>query len=305
MTNNIIWNDNQVHEPVTLGPEMIVRYCDISRPDRVLYPGEGNINEYPCFFSTHLGRFELLMNSPCIDTGDPEEPLDPDGSIPDMGVYYDPFLIDFDAAHMFGAGSYTVQFSQEAVGFNENSTWSWDTNNDGSYDVFGMSPEFIYTAPGIYSVSLRVQKAAVEDYLYKENFIVIQDVQLPAPQNLQISFYANDVMLSWNDIALLNRMNDITSQSKIDESISMNRTDRDQIYYLIYISDRPNGGFEFLEYTTNQVTSYTHSDILLSIDKAFYKVIAFEGTWREFRNHVSRLNKFKVKKRIETNTTIK
>jgi len=295
MTNNIIWNDNQVHEPVTLGPEMIVRYCDISRPDRVLYPGEGNINEYPSFYNTFQERFELLMTSSCIDTGDPEEPFDPDGSAPDMGVYYEPFLIDFDAVQIFGSTPYTVQFSQEAVGFNENSIWSWDTNADSLFDVFGISPLFTYNAPGIYSVRLRVQKANIQDYIYKENYVIVQNEQLPTPQNPQISLYANDVMLSWDDISVQNRMDSITLKSKINHRALVNRTNRDQIYYLIYISDHPDGGFEFLDYTTSQVTSYTHTDILLSHDKAFYKITTFSGTLSEFRNNVSKLNKYREK----------
>ncbi|MCD4817703.1 MAG: right-handed parallel beta-helix repeat-containing protein [Candidatus Cloacimonetes bacterium] len=284
MMNNIIWNDNQVNEPVTIGPDIVVRYCDISRPAREAYPGVGNINNYPCFYNVFLGRFELLMNSPCIDTGDPEEPLDPDGSVADMGVYYDPFLIDFEANQMFGYGSHIIQFTPEAVGFPEiGSTWSWDTNADSSYDAFGISPTVTYEVPGIYSVRLRVQKAGIEDYLYKENFIVIQDTELPAPQNPQISLNANDVMLSWDDIVL------------------RNRTDRNQIYFLIYISDRPDGGFEYVDHTTNEVTSYSHQDILLSVDRAFYKIIAFEGTWEQLRTHVSSLRKYKIKKVIKIN----
>ena len=32
--------------------------------------------------------YTLQYTSPCIDSGDPESPLDPDGTIADMGAYY-------------------------------------------------------------------------------------------------------------------------------------------------------------------------------------------------------------------------
>ncbi len=49
------------------------------------------INNYygnPLFTDTLLMNFELLPNSPCIDTGDPLSPLDPDNTIADIGAYY-------------------------------------------------------------------------------------------------------------------------------------------------------------------------------------------------------------------------
>jgi|GEM_PF-1750082 len=48
-----------------------------------------NIYLDPLFYSvTGDSAFRLTANSPCIDAGDPASPLDPDGSIADMGVYY-------------------------------------------------------------------------------------------------------------------------------------------------------------------------------------------------------------------------
>ena len=49
---------------------------------------EGNINVNPQFADPENGDFSLQPISPCIDAGDPNSPLDPDGTIADMGVYY-------------------------------------------------------------------------------------------------------------------------------------------------------------------------------------------------------------------------
>jgi len=48
-----------------------------------------NIFLDPLFYSTTGdSAFFLTENSPCIDAGDPESPLDPDGTIADIGAYY-------------------------------------------------------------------------------------------------------------------------------------------------------------------------------------------------------------------------
>jgi hypothetical protein len=55
-------------------------------------PGQGNISADPMFVYAPNNNFKLLMNSPCINTGDPSSPYDSDGTRADMGAY--PFIID-------------------------------------------------------------------------------------------------------------------------------------------------------------------------------------------------------------------
>ena len=55
-------------------------------------PGEGNISANPMFVYAANNNFMLLMNSPCINTGDPLSPYDLDRTRADMGAY--PFIID-------------------------------------------------------------------------------------------------------------------------------------------------------------------------------------------------------------------
>ncbi len=54
------------------------------------YPqgGEGNISSDPLFIDPVNGDFHLQPGSPCIDAGDPDSPLDPDGTTADMGAFY-------------------------------------------------------------------------------------------------------------------------------------------------------------------------------------------------------------------------
>jgi len=51
-------------------------------------PGIGNISQNPLFVSIGGNEFTIASNSPCIDTGDPAFPLDPDSTRIDIGAYY-------------------------------------------------------------------------------------------------------------------------------------------------------------------------------------------------------------------------
>jgi hypothetical protein len=47
-----------------------------------------SITEYPLFANLSENDFHLTEISPCIDAGNPNSPLDPDGTIVDIGAYY-------------------------------------------------------------------------------------------------------------------------------------------------------------------------------------------------------------------------
>ena len=79
------------------------------------HAGVGNINTDPMFWDLAGGNFHLKPGSPCIDTGSPASPLDPDGSRADMGAFA------FDAGYCPPAETYcTAGFSaagcQAAIG---------------------------------------------------------------------------------------------------------------------------------------------------------------------------------------------
>ncbi len=51
-------------------------------------PGPHDVQADPLFVDRFSGDYSLLPNSPCIDAGDPDSPLDPDGTRADIGAYY-------------------------------------------------------------------------------------------------------------------------------------------------------------------------------------------------------------------------
>jgi hypothetical protein len=66
-----------------------VSYSDIQGG----WQGTGNIEDDPLFNDDYTLSWNEEEKSPCIDTGDPESPLDPDGTRADMGAYYHPHEI--------------------------------------------------------------------------------------------------------------------------------------------------------------------------------------------------------------------
>ena len=87
ITNSVLWGGDAVQSDFAPTNFTIV-YSDISES----WSGTGNLNSNPLFVDVGAHNFHLLTGSPCIDTGDPVSPNDPDASRADMGVY------PFDAA---------------------------------------------------------------------------------------------------------------------------------------------------------------------------------------------------------------
>ena len=98
--NSIVW-ENQPTEVHYFGnPEhpgsITVNYCDINGgrdgftvggSNSLIYR-DGNINENPLFADAGNRDMHLRIGSPCIDSGDPDSPNDPDNTRADMGAYY-------------------------------------------------------------------------------------------------------------------------------------------------------------------------------------------------------------------------
>jgi len=80
VTNSIVLADDAVktdYDPA----DIHISYSDVSED----WPGTGNINADPLFVNPGAHDYRLREGSPCIDTGDPSAPTDPDGSRADMG----------------------------------------------------------------------------------------------------------------------------------------------------------------------------------------------------------------------------
>jgi parallel beta-helix repeat protein/predicted outer membrane repeat protein len=106
LVNCIVWGNlpQEIH-PLS-GSNVQATYSDIGFT--TVWPGIGNINDDPMFVSASIGDFQLLEDSPCIDTGHPNAIYnDPDGTRADMGCYFydqgDSNLIDLQLTYVSGS----------------------------------------------------------------------------------------------------------------------------------------------------------------------------------------------------------
>ncbi|MFC2130184.1 CotH kinase family protein [Bacteroidota bacterium] len=56
--------------------------------DKSNLPGTNNLFDAPLFIDVDKNNFRLKYNSPCINAGDPDSELDPDGTRADIGAFY-------------------------------------------------------------------------------------------------------------------------------------------------------------------------------------------------------------------------
>ncbi|MCK5051884.1 MAG: PKD domain-containing protein [Candidatus Cloacimonetes bacterium] len=183
LLNCILWNNSPSEILLDNGGAISITYSDV----RNGWAGIGNINEDPLFINPYIGNYHLQEISPCIDAGDPATPLDPDGTIADMGAYYydqrfpqAEFTVNDTTGSKYSVFEFTDQSTIGNLGTSIDS-WSWDFNNDGVEDSNEQSPCYVYNLPGVYSVSLTVTDNGFEDSIIKEDFIQVRNIiHIPA-----------------------------------------------------------------------------------------------------------------------------
>jgi PKD repeat protein len=174
-SHNIAWSNNPATTSIALsgGSSLNASYNDIALPQGV-YPGQGNINSIPMFENPSQGNYALNVYSPCIDAGNPANPLDPDGSICDMGaITFDwttaPLIADFYTDVTSGQKPLAVQFTDHST--RNTISWQWDFDGDGIIDSTIQNPTFVYNNQGVYGVSLVVFDGLRHSTKYVPNLI--------------------------------------------------------------------------------------------------------------------------------------
>ncbi|MCD4819796.1 MAG: hypothetical protein K8S23_14020 [Candidatus Cloacimonetes bacterium] len=226
----------------------------------------GNINSDPEFILPSAGAgstfsvwgtdWELEPFSPCIDQGDPNDSYDEDNTIRDMGIFYYHHEADFILDSSFGFVPHEIQFTNDSIG--EATNWFWDFDSDGAWDSFDENPFYIFNEPGVYSVTLKITNFSWESVTTKENIIVIQENELLPPQNITIELIGTNVLLNWESVENAN-------------------------YYLIYVSNDPDGDYYFVDSTTG--LTYETTDISI-YEKLFFKIIGFDGEREELEEFI-------------------
>ncbi|MDP8228022.1 MAG: right-handed parallel beta-helix repeat-containing protein, partial [Candidatus Electryoneaceae bacterium] len=87
INNSVIWGHNRALWMPDDGNSMEAQYSLVEDyEDEEIELGEGMIDANPRFIDPDEGNFRLAHNSPCIDSGDPDSPRDPNGTRADIGL---------------------------------------------------------------------------------------------------------------------------------------------------------------------------------------------------------------------------
>jgi FlgD Ig-like domain len=87
-SNNILYDSSIPALSFSGAYSVVATYSDIEGGSGEPWFGLGCIELDPLFSNSLNGDFNLTVDSPCIDAGDPSSPLDPDGTVADMGALY-------------------------------------------------------------------------------------------------------------------------------------------------------------------------------------------------------------------------
>ncbi len=124
------------------------------------------------YYNSDAPEYVLVV----INSGDGTTPVE--GSIAyfdDLELIYNSsdLRAGFEANPISGTASLTVQFSDLSIPQGSIISWQWDFQNDGTIDSYDQNPEWIYTTPGIYSVSLTISDGENEDTKTKVDYISV------------------------------------------------------------------------------------------------------------------------------------
>ena len=189
INNSIIWDNNIELQNNT--SNLTVLYCDIEGGQNGIINENGayinwlgdNLDNDPLFEDAANGNYNLRENSPCIDTGSPYTPYDPDNTITDMGAYYYNQALPnagFTSDLMIGNPPLTVQFTDTShSGSFEASLISWNWNFGDSNTSIEQNPAHTFQTSGIYTIILTITDSlGFSDTEIKENYINVTATEI-------------------------------------------------------------------------------------------------------------------------------
>ena len=149
-----------------------------------IWPGTGNINNYPLFVDSANHDYRLKPVSPCIDAGDPSVELDPDQTVTDQGYFF-----------------FNQNDSQEPADgtLSEDTIW---TARDGPYRITGE----LTIASGI---TLTIMPGTTVFFEPDAKIIIHGTLIAEGTQNELIRFtHTPDTSGTWNGLQFIDTAND-------------------------------------------------------------------------------------------------
>ncbi len=183
ITNCILWADASTYEIFATSSYYapIVTYTDVQNGTGQNWFGTGCIDSDPLFEDPSNDNYHLTATSPCIDTGDPASPPDPDGSVADMGAFFfgDGLTADFTVSDNDICVGETVQFTDNSMG--NIISWEWSFEGGSPSTSTNQNPSVTYNTAGDFDVQLTVYNGTIYNTLLQEDFIIVSTT--PAQAN--------------------------------------------------------------------------------------------------------------------------
>ena len=272
LRNSVLWDDAAGANRIS--GNVLVAYCDILGG----YPGIGNIDSDPLFVSADSGNFHMSEDSPCINSGDPASPPDPDGTRADMGAI--PYDGQFIAQPPLLAEPSTLDFGQLMLG--DSVTLSLDLINPAGISavIAGRSqvaPVFSHTLVlntvigADDTLTISVTGHALSESEIHEVFeirywldrletlrvnLILSVPPVPAaPESLSVYRSGDNITLRWQPV----------TESMGGQPITPS-------LYVIYASLTESG--PFIPIGSATTTSFVHENIIPAQAIYFYRVIA-------------------------------
>ncbi len=242
------------------------------------YPGIGNIDSDPLFVNANGGDFHLSANSPCINSGDPDSPPNPDGSRADMGAI--PYDGQFIAQPLLLAEPSTLDFGPMVLG--DSATLSFDLINPAGISAViagrnQIAPVFSHTLAldavigADDTLTISVTGHALSESEIHEVFeirywldrletlrvdLILSVPPVPAaPESLTVYRSGNNIVLRWQPV----------TESMGGEPLTPS-------LYVIHASLSESG--PFIPIGSSITTSFVHEDIIPAQAIYFYRITA-------------------------------
>ena len=189
--NTIVMHWEQIDDADLLGYKVV---ASTTNPHPA-YPGDGYISwitERTVTTATLDSRNLVPGTTYYLSVTAPVQPLRPGGrerGPADLPGQYDPNprlptavpppVANFSANPLSGDAPLTVQLTDESSGII--TSWSWDTNDDGTPDCTTQDCRYTYNDPGTYAVNLTVSNDGGSGTLIRTRYITVTAPSVPAP----------------------------------------------------------------------------------------------------------------------------
>ena len=272
IANAILWGNMGSQISVHSG-STIITYSNIEGG----WTGTGNINNDPLFVNSGIGDYYLQLTSPCIDTGDPVSPLDPDGTRADMGAYfYDqsfkgtPSIIDITDIPNDQGRSVIVTWEQ--------SFWDY-ANSDVPIVNYGLWEKYPFELDRACLITNDINEAIEKEdtYFQREDTTWVFIVNVPAMQWTEYSALAETFLdsttvgdyLSYFFVSAHTENPSLHFRSSTASGYSVDNIAPDETeVYITQNSSSINLSWDEVEYGTYQGNSYPE------INGIWYKIYA-------------------------------